>query len=135
MLSCPSVVNATGWCFLLPSLPRLNSLQLNPFGYTPILSHAYTCKHRVFLRAPCCAGPLCLQDPSLQEATASEPLTLQQEYDMQQTWAQDDDKCTFIVLDTSRPDTPGTGSRGGAMAGAMDAVARCWDPGWGVTVG
>lgn len=80
---------------------------------------------------------LCLQDPSLQEATASEPLTLQQEYDMQQTWAQDDDKCTFIVLDTSRPDTPGTGRRGGAMAGAMlqSQLAGRWDTVWGVALG
>ncbi|KAF7586810.1 hypothetical protein BBP40_008328, partial [Aspergillus hancockii] len=33
----------------------------------------------------------------IQEATASEPLTLEEEYNMQQSWRQDPDKLTFIV--------------------------------------
>ncbi|XP_071914415.1 GCN5-related N-acetyltransferase 9 isoform X5 [Coffea arabica] len=40
-----------------------------------------------------------MQDPALLEATASEPLTLDEEYDMQLSWTQDPFKQTFIVLD------------------------------------
>ena len=39
-----------------------------------------------------------MQDPSLLEATASEPLSLEEEYDMQKLWRHDVKKCTFIVL-------------------------------------
>ncbi|KAG9131916.1 hypothetical protein Leryth_027380 [Lithospermum erythrorhizon] len=40
-----------------------------------------------------------MQDPLLLQATASDPLTLQQEFDMQISWSQDRLKQTFIVLD------------------------------------
>ncbi|XP_059180696.1 N-acetyltransferase 9 [Centropristis striata] len=43
-----------------------------------------------------------MKSPELQQLTASEPLTLEQEYDMQQSWREDDDKCTFIILDKQR---------------------------------
>ncbi|XVF31869.1 hypothetical protein REPUB_Repub17cG0031500 [Reevesia pubescens] len=40
-----------------------------------------------------------MKDPSLLQTTGSEPLSLQQEYDMQLSWNQDPLKTTFIVLD------------------------------------
>lgn len=61
-----------------------------------------------------------MQDPLLQEATASEPLTLQEEFDMQKSWAEDSDKCTFILLDPVLPDTEGTGQHGGGMIGDVN---------------
>ncbi|KAK4484300.1 hypothetical protein RD792_006877 [Penstemon davidsonii] len=40
-----------------------------------------------------------MQDPAILQATASDPLTLHQEYEMQISWTQDPLKRTFIVLD------------------------------------
>lgn len=40
-----------------------------------------------------------MQDPLLLQATGSEPLTLDQEYEIQLSWTQDPLKQTFIVLD------------------------------------
>ncbi|XP_038164741.1 N-acetyltransferase 9 [Cyprinodon tularosa] len=48
-----------------------------------------------------------MKSPELQQLTASEPLSLQQEYDMQRSWREDGDKCTFIVLDKERWADPG----------------------------
>ena len=43
-----------------------------------------------------------MQDPHLLLMTASEPLTIEEEYAMQRTWKEDADKCTFIVLSNNR---------------------------------
>ncbi|GLV44802.1 microtubule-associated Nat9 [Carabus blaptoides fortunei] len=40
-----------------------------------------------------------MKSTELQKLTASEPLTLYEEYKMQQTWLNDKTKCTFIILD------------------------------------
>ena len=48
-----------------------------------------------------------MKDPDIQKATASEPLTIEEEYDMQRSWRLDADKLTFIagVPTTSLHDT------------------------------
>ncbi|KAJ2763122.1 hypothetical protein H4S06_000275 [Coemansia sp. BCRC 34490] len=38
--------------------------------------------------------------------TGSEPLTIDEEFDMQQSWRNDEDKCTFIVLAKTSSEQP-----------------------------
>lgn len=55
-----------------------------------------------------------MKSPELLEMTESEPLTIEEEREMQQSWARDDDKLTFILLDRTAPATPGVTERFGA---------------------
>ncbi|KAG2780890.1 hypothetical protein PC129_g8965 [Phytophthora cactorum] len=45
-----------------------------------------------------------MKDPWLQEMTASEPLSIEEEFEMQKSWREDAEKCTFIVLVSAEGD-------------------------------
>ncbi|KAI0293091.1 acyl-CoA N-acyltransferase [Russula brevipes] len=49
-----------------------------------------------------------MQSAELRELTASEELTLEQEYAMQRSWQEDEDKLTFIILARPLGSTPGS---------------------------
>lgn len=55
-----------------------------------------------------------MQDADLQAATASEPLSMTEEYDMQRSWRTDNDKLTFIVCQPREgPETASQTVQGG----------------------
>ena len=58
-----------------------------------------------------------MSSPELRELTGSEPLTLEEEYRMQETWRDSDDKCTFIVLSKEMYESSGGGEEIGSMVG------------------
>ncbi|KOS17056.1 N-acetyltransferase 9-like protein [Escovopsis weberi] len=59
-----------------------------------------------------------MQDPDIREATASEALTLQEEFENQQSWRRAHDKLTFILC---RPPPPPSTPLSRAVAGQHDA--------------
>jgi RimJ/RimL family protein N-acetyltransferase len=54
-----------------------------------------------------------MQDADLQAATASEPLSMTEEYDMQRSWRTDNDKLTFIVCQSGEPSATSQTVQGG----------------------
>lgn len=59
-----------------------------------------------------------MKDPFIQQQTASEPLTLDEELEMQQEWMRDPLKHTFIVL--FQQSIGGRGGGGGEEEGAVE---------------
>lgn len=62
-----------------------------------------------------------MSDPAIQEATASEPLTLDEEYENQESWRESHDKLTFILC---QPIAGGDGSEASVGAGEVDVPDR-----------
>jgi RimJ/RimL family protein N-acetyltransferase len=64
-----------------------------------------------------------MADEEIQKATASEPLTLEEEYAMQRSWRTDADKLTFIVCTRTAMGCSGTQTQS-VSAGKEDAPAH-----------
>ncbi|KAK4164901.1 GNAT domain-containing protein [Cladorrhinum sp. PSN259] len=66
-----------------------------------------------------------MEDPAIQEATASEPLTLEEEYENQTSWRASHDKLTFIICQplSLSSDSPGSSNSDSNIikAGAHDS--------------
>eukprot|EP00953_Heterococcus_sp_UTEX-ZZ885_P002993 2147-Heterococcus_DN1.PRE.1 len=62
-----------------------------------------------------------MSDSWIRKVTASEPLSLEEEYSMQVEWREDSQKCTFIVLRSSDPDHSSTDAANATAAAATSS--------------
>ncbi|THH27890.1 hypothetical protein EUX98_g6301 [Antrodiella citrinella] len=65
-----------------------------------------------------------MQNPELRELTASESLTLEEEYEMQEKWQHDEDKLTFIVCVRPNIDTELALEEGLVMVGDVNMFLK-----------
>ena len=68
-----------------------------------------------------------MQDEYNLKMTCSEPLTIEEEYEMCKSWREDDNKLTFIVLDKSLSDNEGLEEickGGGRMCGDVNLFEK-----------
>ncbi|KIX97777.1 uncharacterized protein Z520_06555 [Fonsecaea multimorphosa CBS 102226] len=69
-----------------------------------------------------------MKDPEIQEATASEPLRLEEEYAMQRSWREDADKLTFIICRPHRHDGVGYREEKPQAPGGEEEGGKRFDP-------
>lgn len=89
----------------------------------PVRTQATTPHPPIFIQH---ANPVTNTAPNqeIQEATASEPLSLTEEYENQASWRASYDKLTFILCQPLANEAPSTAAAASVTAGEVDAPAR-----------
>ncbi|KAI9875913.1 MAG: hypothetical protein M1830_007784 [Pleopsidium flavum] len=95
-----------------------NSILLVPYSQQHVLTYHEWMKDKVNLCLVSQKRKAEDSNQEIQQATASEPLSLEEEYDMQHSWRNDTDKLTFITC------LPASSERAQAITGKDDAPAK-----------